>query len=103
MDTAEFGNRYFFYGILCIMTILAIAVSTYINKKAQYYFLLLFMVFGLLTSVMAGDLRINKGFNDYANTYSKDVANLSKAKPGTLLEIPENPNTNWFIGLDTKK
>ena len=103
MDTAEFGNRYFFYGILFLLTILAVAASAYINKKAQYYFLVAFMVFSLLTSVITGDFKINKGFNNYANTYTYDIVKLNTAKPGNIVQIPENPGTAWFINLDAKK
>jgi hypothetical protein len=103
MDTTELGNRYFFYGILGVTAVLAIAASTYINKKARIYFLLLYISFGLLTSVVAGELIINKNFSNYSASYINGIKNLNRTKQGTLITIPENPGTTWFIKLYAKK
>jgi hypothetical protein len=51
MDTAQFGNRYFFYGILGVFIMLALLSSTYIKRSARYGFLIVFMCFSLITSI----------------------------------------------------
>jgi hypothetical protein len=102
MDTAQFGNRYFFYGILCLLTIFAVAFSTYIKKQALYGFLALFVVFSLSTSLTSSAFKVNKGFSNYSVVYDKDISSLGRAKPGTIVKIPENPGGPWYIDLKVR-
>ncbi|HUC95561.1 MAG TPA: hypothetical protein VMR76_01210 [Candidatus Saccharimonadia bacterium] len=101
MDTAQFGNRYFFYGILAMILITGLTTSIYIKKQALYGFLLLFIIFGVFTSVSNSDLRVNKGFVNYSSVYTKGVNTLGQLKSGKIEVIPENP-VGWSINLKTK-
>jgi hypothetical protein len=101
MDTAQFGNRYFFYGILGLLIVLAISTSIYIRHQAQYVFLSLFIAFGLISSLDTHSFTINKGFVNNSVAYTHGIHELSAAKPGTYVTIPENPS-GWFITLRAK-
>ncbi len=103
MSTATYGNRYFFYGILFMTIVIAIATDTYIKKKAKYLFLIMFMIFGVFTALQYNSLRVNKNFYNYSSIYKRDVTILNQSRAHTLIQIPENPGNTWFINLSTKK
>lgn len=98
MATTFEENRYFFYAILCLLIIMALAVDTYINRRAAYVFLVVFMAFGLSLSIASGSWRVHKNyFVNYSQTYSRDIAAFNKISHGTAV-IPENP-VGWSIVL----
>ena len=101
MDTAQFGNRYFFYGILGLLIVFAVSSSIYIKRQAQYAFLSLFIVFGLIASLDTNSFKINKEFVNDSPLYSQGLHKLAASKPGTVITIPENPS-GWVITLRAK-
>ncbi|HUD10544.1 MAG TPA: hypothetical protein VMR28_02605 [Candidatus Saccharimonadales bacterium] len=101
MDTAQFGNRYFFYGIFGMLLMFGLTTSLYIKRQALYWFLLLFISFSLFSSALYSSFFIQKGFVNDTPAYKKGLAELSKAKPGKTITIPENP-AGWFIELKAK-
>jgi len=95
------GNRYFFYGILSLLLIIALAAETYIKKRASYVFLAGFMLFGLTLSIASDSWTIHKFFFvSYSQAYSEGVEKLRK-NPRTPVAIPENP-VGWTIELNAK-
>ncbi len=103
MSTATYGNRYFFYGVLFMTILTAIATDIYIKKSAKYLFLILFMVFSIFSALQYNNLGVNKNFYNYSSIYQKDIIKLNQSKPHTLIKIPENPGNTWFIDLNSKK
>jgi hypothetical protein len=97
------GNRYFFFGILCLILIVVLTVSIYFKQRAPYLFLLLFMSSALYLSIATKSWVIHKNlFADYSKSYSKSASAFRKSRGTKTVIIPENP-IGWSIVLNAKR
>jgi hypothetical protein len=91
------ANRYFVYGIIAVNVIVAKAAYRIIAPRARYAFLVVFMSFGLLTSLQHQTFTINKHFIDYTTQYNADIDKFESGAVKTVV-IPVNPYP-WHITL----
>jgi hypothetical protein len=102
MSTTFEENRYFFYGILCLLLVIALAADTYLKRRASYALLIFFMAFGLSLSIASNSWTIHKNFFvNYSAGYSEGISAFNKSSQGSTIAIPENP-VGWTIVLDKK-
>lgn len=91
------ASRYFVYGILAVNLIVIKSTYQALAPKARYVFLVLFMGFGLLTSLHYNAFYIEKQFVDYRPQYNQGVTDFESGKQKTVI-IPVNPKS-WYMTL----
>ncbi len=99
MATAQFGNRYFIFGIIGMFVIWAKFSQMTIRAKFLPYLALIFFFFGLATSITSGSFYVNKGFTNLSKQYSSGIALVENPKTNSSVIIPINPS-GWFMQLD---
>ncbi|HSX53109.1 MAG TPA: hypothetical protein VLF90_01940 [Patescibacteria group bacterium] len=91
------ANRYFVYGVLAVNLIFIKSTYLALAPKARYIFLVLFVAFGLLTSLHYQNFYIEKQFVDYRPQYNKGISDFESGKQKSVT-IPVNP-TSWYMTL----
>jgi hypothetical protein len=97
MATYHWGNRYFIFGILGMFIVWAKFSQRLFNKQYLPAFLLVFFMFGLLSSLTLDSFYIQKYFVDLRVQYTQGTAQLKR--PGHQhVVIPINP-PGWYINI----
>ncbi len=91
------GNRYFIYGIVAVNLIFVKAAYEILSSKTRYFFMGIFMAFGLLSSWHYEAFYVNKGWIDYTAAYRHGVSLFNSGKEKEVI-IPVNPRP-WSMGL----
>jgi hypothetical protein len=99
MATYHWGNRYFIFGILGLFIIWAKFSQKLISKRYLPMFLLVFFVFGLLSSISLGSFFIHKDFINLTSQYSNGIAEVKHSTKPVV--IPINP-VGWYVTLNPK-
>lgn len=97
MAVVNGASRYFVYGVLAVMIIYVKGFYLAVAPRARYIFLVVFMAFGLLTSLHYQEFFIDKQFTDFTAQYSHDISVFDSHKHATVV-IPVNP-PSWFMLL----
>lgn len=104
MSTTFNGDRYFIFGILA-STLIIVKFSYYlISAKFRYVFILVFISFGLITSLQYQSFNVNRNLKNLSEEYYTGVKNIESKKSETV-KIPINPqyeNAGWYILLNKK-
>lgn len=94
------ASRYFVYGILAVNLIFIKATYQALAPRARYIFLVIFMSYGLLTSLHYQAFYIEKGFTDYTQQYNQGLDRFESGKADKVT-IPVNP-TPWVMTLEKR-
>lgn len=97
MSTTYWGDRYFIYGILALTIILIKFTYLFIQPRARYPFLVIFMSFGLVTSFQYHSFFIDRRLVDISFKYHEGVQQLQTHRL-QIVTIPINPE-GWYMTL----
>jgi len=92
------ANRYFVYGIVAVNLIFVKAAYMAIAPRARYAFMLLFVAFGLVTSLHYQSFYINKDFMDFTVQYRDGISRFQSGKVKSV-NILVNPSP-WNMMLN---
>src|SRR5262249_8422703 len=97
MAVVKSGSRSFFFWGGCVTFLYSKYTYLLIAPKARYGFLIVFMSFGLLTSLHYQSFFIEKQFTDYTRQYNQGIDAFESGKVKTVV-IPVNP-VSWHMTL----
>jgi hypothetical protein len=101
MSVVDGANRYFIYGILATNILFIKGTMAVLQQRARYAFLVVFGIFGLVTSLHFNAFYIDKGFTDYTTQYNQQIDLFNSGKVNHV-HILQNPVT-WSLDLYHKQ